>query len=71
MILHIGWSGGIQEGETVARVVAIEHLTLDGVVQGPARYDEDARNGFGYGGWAMGDNDPMMQKVSGERMGTS
>ncbi len=34
------------------RVVAIENLTLDGVMQAPGRADEDTRDGFEHGGWA-------------------
>jgi dihydrofolate reductase len=33
-------------------VSTISFVTLDGVVQAPARPDEDTRDGFGYGGWA-------------------
>jgi dihydrofolate reductase len=55
----------------MSKVVVIEHLTLDGVMQGPARPDEDRRDGFEYGGWAAAGNDPAMQKVIGTRMGSS
>jgi dihydrofolate reductase len=55
----------------VAKLLVIEHLTLDGVVQGPGGADEDPRDGFEYSGWAQNDNDPLMMKVSGERMGDS
>ncbi len=55
----------------MAKIIVIEHLTLDGVMQGPALSDEDRRDGFEYGGWSEGGNDPLMQKVSGERMGNS
>lgn len=56
----------------MSKVVVIEHLTLDGVMQGPARPDEDRRDGFEYGGWgATAGNDPAMQKVIGTRMGSS
>src|SRR5581483_11494094 len=34
------------------RLIAVEHLTLDGVMQAPARPDEDVRGGFVHGGWA-------------------
>lgn len=34
------------------RIVAIEHVTLDGVMQAPGRPDEDLRDGFHRGGWA-------------------
>ena len=33
------------------KVVVCTNLTLDGVMQGPARPDEDTRNGFQLGGW--------------------
>jgi hypothetical protein len=36
----------------MSRVVAIENLTLDGVMQAPGRADEDTRDGFAHGGWA-------------------
>ena len=49
----------------MSKVVVIEHLTLDGVMQGPTRPDEDRRDGFEYGGWAAAGNDPAMQKVLG------
>lgn len=56
----------------MARIVAIEHVTLDGVVQGPARLDEDRRDGFDKGGWgAERASEPEVQKVIGARMGSA
>lgn len=56
----------------MARIIAIEHMTLDGVMQGPARPDEDIRDGFDRGGWgAERASDPEIQKVIGARMGTA
>ena len=55
----------------MAKLVVIEHLTLDGVMQAPGRPDEDRRGGFEHGGWARRGIDPLMQRVMGERMGTS
>ena len=50
------------------RITAIEHLTLDGVMQAPGRPDEDERGGFAHGGWAQADNDEVMGEAMGERM---
>src|SRR5436305_9201317 len=36
----------------MSKVVVRTNLTLDGVMQGPARPDEDRRGGFEHGGWA-------------------
>jgi hypothetical protein len=35
-------------------------VTLDGVVQGLARADEDTRGGFTHGGWGSRYDDEMM-----------
>lgn len=54
------------------KIIAIEHLTLDGVMQSPGRPDEDTRDGFEYGGWgSAAGNDPAMIEVQGARMGRS
>jgi dihydrofolate reductase len=37
---------------TQCKIIAIEHLSLDGVYQAPARTDEDRRDGFKHGGWS-------------------
>jgi dihydrofolate reductase len=52
----------------MSRVVVINHLTLDGVMQAPGRPDEDQRGGFAHGGWAQPNNDEVMAKVLGEGM---
>jgi len=52
------------------KLVAIEHLTMDGVYQAPARSDEDQRDGFRYGGWSVPTDDPEMQSVIGRYMTT-
>ncbi len=53
------------------RIVGFELLTLDGVMQAPARPDEDRRNGFEHGGWAMQYADPVMGQVAAESMATT
>jgi dihydrofolate reductase len=51
-----------------AKIVAIEHLSLDGVYQAPARGDEDTRHHFTQGGWAIAGNHPGMQELIGRYM---
>lgn len=34
------------------KIRVIEHLSLDGIIQGPGGPNEDRDNGFGHGGWA-------------------
>jgi dihydrofolate reductase len=53
----------------MGRVVVINHVTLDGVMQGPGRPDEDTRDGFVAGGWAIVGNDDTMGAKMGETMG--
>jgi hypothetical protein len=47
------------------KLTVINHVTLDGVMQAPARPDEDTRGGFGRGGWAQAGNDPAMADFMG------
>jgi dihydrofolate reductase len=51
----------------VSKVVLFENVSLDGVMQAPGRPDEDRRDGFDYGGWAM----PYADAVQGEVAGAS
>jgi dihydrofolate reductase len=46
------------------RVLVVESLTLDGVMQAPGAPDEDRRGGFEHGGWAQ----PYMDEVMGSEM---
>jgi dihydrofolate reductase len=41
------------------KIVVLMHLTLDGVMQAPGRPDEDMRDGFAHGGWALPRGDAM------------
>jgi dihydrofolate reductase len=52
----------------MSRIVVVNHLTLDGVMQAPGRPDEDRRGGFEHGGWAPPYNDAVMGRVMGEHM---
>jgi dihydrofolate reductase len=56
----------------MSKVVLINNLTLDGVMQAPGRADEDTRGGFEHGGWAVVPNDdPDIGRALGERMAAS
>ncbi len=50
------------------KVVVIEHVTLDGVMQAPGRAEEDDRGGFDHGGWAHARTDEVMGRKMGEGM---
>src|SRR6266545_6726758 len=53
----------------MSKVVVMNSVTLDGVMQGPGRPDEDTRGGFAHGGWAVPGSDALMVTKMGERMG--
>ena len=50
----------------MGKVVAFTSLTLDGVMQAPARPDEDTRGGFEHGGWATPYADSVMGSAAAE-----
>ena len=50
------------------RLVVLESITLDGVMQAPGRQDEDTRGGFTHGGWAGPYNDPVLAREMGAGM---
>jgi dihydrofolate reductase len=54
----------------VGRIVVMNHVTLNGVMQGPGRADEDTRGGFTHGGWGNRSVTPddAVGKAMGERM---
>jgi dihydrofolate reductase len=53
----------------VGRIVVVNHVTLDGVMQAPGRPDEDTRDGFAYGGWAVPYGDAVMASSVGPGIG--
>jgi dihydrofolate reductase len=55
----------------MAKIVVTESVTLDGVMQGLGRIDEDTRGGFRHGGWGTPYVDPVMMEVMGKAMAGS
>ena len=47
------------------KLTVINHMTLDGVMQAPARPDEDTRGGFSRGGWGQAGSDEVMADFMG------
>ena len=52
----------------MSRVIVINHLTLDGVMQAPGRPDEDLRGGFEHGGWSPPYGDAVMGSSQSTRL---
>ena len=52
----------------MAKVVVVNNITLDGVMQAPARPDEDTRGAFTHGGWGIPYGDSVMLNEMGKRM---
>ncbi|HTL52285.1 MAG TPA: dihydrofolate reductase family protein [Planctomycetota bacterium] len=48
------------------KIIAITQLSLDGVMQSPGGPEEDPRNGFNLGGWAMSFGDAVLHRVLNE-----
>ena len=53
----------------MATVTVFTSLSLDGVMQAPGRPDEDTRDGFAHGGWAVPYMDELMGRFAAQGMG--
>ena len=42
------------------KIVVLEHISLDGVIQAPGGPDEDTSGGFAYGGWISPHSDAVL-----------
>jgi len=42
------------------KIIVLEHITLDGVIQAPGGPDEDTSGGFAYGGWIAQFSDAIL-----------
>ena len=52
----------------MGKVIVMNGLSLDGVMQAPGRPDEDTRGGFEHGGWAAPYGDETMVAKWGQRL---
>ena len=52
----------------MSKVVVVNHLTLDGVMQAPSGPEEDTRDGFAHGGWAVPYGDEVLGAVMADEM---
>lgn len=50
----------IQEVVEMRKIVVLEHISLDGVIQAPGGQDEDTSGGFAYGGWIAPYSDAVL-----------
>src|SRR5438132_13972262 len=53
----------------MGKVIVMNWVTLDGVMQGPGSADESTRDGFAGGGWGIPYGDEASVAKMGERMG--
>ncbi|MGO9959776.1 MAG: dihydrofolate reductase family protein [Solirubrobacteraceae bacterium] len=52
----------------MGKTIVMNWVTLDGVMQGPGRPDEDTRDGFAHGGWGIPYGDEATVAKMGERL---
>ena len=50
------------------KVIVLEHISLDGVIQAPGGPEEDPSGGFAYGGWAGPYSDDVLGTVLNKQM---
>jgi dihydrofolate reductase len=50
------------------KVIVLEHISIDGVIQAPGGPDEDTSGGFAYGGWIAPYSDSILETVLSRQM---
>lgn len=50
------------------KIIVLEHISLDGVIQAPGGPEEDAGGGFQYGGWTAPYSDTILETLLGRLM---
>ncbi len=52
------------------KIIVLEHISLDGVIQAPGGPEEDTSNGFAHGGWIGAYADPIVGAALRKQMNT-
>lgn len=52
------------------KLIVLEHISLDGVIQAPGGPEEDPSGGFAYGGWSAAYSDPLLGAALRRQMTT-
>jgi dihydrofolate reductase len=50
------------------KIIVLEHISMDGVIQAPGGPDEDPSGGFAHGGWIASYSDALLGTVLGRQM---
>lgn len=50
------------------KIIVLEHISLDGVIQAPGGPEEDTSDGFAYGGWSMAYSDEKITAALMKKM---
>jgi dihydrofolate reductase len=60
--------GGCYRNLVMRKIIVLEHISLDGVIQAPGGPDEDPSGGFTYGGWIGAYGDATLGAVLRQQM---
>jgi len=52
------------------KIIVLEHISLDGVIQAPGGREEDTSGGFAYGGWTAPYQDDVLGKAIKKHLDT-
>lgn len=50
------------------KIIVLEHISMDGVIQAPGGPEEDTSNGFAYGGWISSYSDKIIGEALRKQM---
>lgn len=53
------------------KIIVLEHISLDGVIQAPGGPEEDQSGGFAHGGWSASYSDPLVGAALRKQMNSS